>query len=568
MAMRLEKKYLKGKCYWYVSEKKRVNGTVKRVFQKYLGSQEQCLTRLLGNAPLPQPPTVLKYGAVMALLHVAQELGLVELIDAYMGQQPDQDTRFYHPHNPHLPSLGTYLLLAAINRCIASTSKRDMYHWFSTTSLKRHWPAFTPHLLSSQCFWDAMQVFQARHLDEMTQCLTDRVFQIYAEIDRSCLLVDETNYYTFIDTFNHRNTLARRGRNKQHRHNLRQVGYMLMVTKDRHIPVFYRCYQGNHNDITVFKTHLAQMITTAKRLTREADITMVFDKGNVSAEVIKQLQKDVYFVTSLVPSDHEDLLQASLDHLDCLRPQSQAHEEILAYSTTKELWGQDQQIVIGYSPSFFAAYTQSLLVQIHHAETTLQAIQQTLGASDSSTKRRPPSVTAIRSRIEKVLNHDRLDQFITYTLSGRKALTFTFQLNAAKVEEHIQLYAGKTIHVTNRMAWPALDIIQTYRDQATIETCIKETKGMKHSVWWPMGHWTDQKIHVHGFYTFIALLLKSLVQKKLQDHGIRRSWHAVVSELDEIYEVVDLVSEHGRLVPHIRLSTMTEQQDQLFRVLL
>ena len=49
MAVMLEKKYLKGKCYWYASEKKRVNGKVKRVFQKYLGSQEQCLARLLSN---------------------------------------------------------------------------------------------------------------------------------------------------------------------------------------------------------------------------------------------------------------------------------------------------------------------------------------------------------------------------------------------------------------------------------------------------------------------------------------------------------------------------------------
>ena len=147
-------------------------------------------------------------------------------------------------------------------------------------------------------------------------------------------------------------------------------------------------------------------------------------------------------------------------------------------------------------------------------------------------------------------------------------LTFTFQLDAAKIQEYIELYYGKTIHITNRTAWSALDIIQAYRDQAIIETCIKDTKGMQHSLWWPMGHWTDQKIHVHGFYTFLALLLKSLVQKKLQDHGIRRSWHAVVSDLDEMYEVVDLVAEHGHLVPRLRLSTMTDHQEQLFRVLL
>ena len=40
MAVLLEKKYLTGKCYWYASEKQRVHGRVKRIFQTYLGSQD------------------------------------------------------------------------------------------------------------------------------------------------------------------------------------------------------------------------------------------------------------------------------------------------------------------------------------------------------------------------------------------------------------------------------------------------------------------------------------------------------------------------------------------------
>jgi transposase len=562
MAIILEKKYLKGKCYWYASEKKRMQGKVTRVFQKYLGPQEQCLARLLGHAPAPLPPAVFKYGAVMALLNVAEELGLVELIDHYLDQQPDKDTRFYHPSNPHLPSLGTYILLAAMNRCISSTSKRNMYHWFATTSLKRHWPQITPHMISSQCFWEAMHTFQPRHLSELTQCITDRVFQIHADIDRSCLLFDQTNYYTFIDTFNQRNTLAQRGRNKQKRHNLRQVGYMLLVTKDSHIPVLYSCYKGNHTDITEFKTHLTDIMATAKRLTHGTDVTMVFDKGNVSKDVMTLLQEELYFVTSLVPSDHEDLLQECADQMTCIQPKSKEHEAIWAYVTTKRLWGKDHKIVIGYSPSFFEAQYKSLLKQIHKAETKLREIQKTLSKSDVQRTGRATLVTDIQTQITKVLQHDNLHSLMTYTLSGRRYLKLEFALDEEKLQEYINLYYGKTIHITNRQDWSALDIIQTYRDQATIEACIKETKGMKHSLWWPMGHWTDQKIHVHG------LLLKALIQKKLWDHGIRRSWHAVVSDLDAIYEVVDLVHDQGHLVPRIRLSNMHAQQEALCHVLL
>ena len=566
--MLLEKKYLQGKCYWYASEKKRVHGRVKRIFQTYLGSQDQCLRRLLGNDPSPRPPTVLKDGAVMAWLHVAQALGGVELMDHYMGQQPEQDTRVYNPHHPPLPSRGTYLLLAAMHRGIASTSQRDLDHWCATTSLKRRWPAFTPHRLSSQWFWEAMQVFHERHVGEMTHLITERVFQVYGDMDRSCLLVDETNYYPFIDTLNQSNTLAQRGNHTHHRNNLRQVGSMLLVTHESHIPVFYLWYQGKHTDSTVFKTHLAHMSKTAKRLTPGADVTVVFDTGNVSTAVMKLLPEELACVTSLIPSHQEDLLQASVDPLECLRPTSQEHEEILAYGTTKKLWGTDQKIVIGDSPSFFKAHTQSLLWQIHTAETQLQAIQQALSGAEASQTGRPRSVAEIRSRVDKIVHHDHLHQFMTYTISGRRYMTVTFQLDEETLQEYIRLYYGQTIPVTKRTEWSALDIIQTYREQAMIEACMKETKGMKHSLWWPMGHWTDQKIYVQGFYTFLAFLLKAVVPKKLQAHGIRRSWHAVVSELDEMYAVVDLAYEQGHLVARMRFSTMNEPQEELFRVLL
>jgi len=82
---------------------------------------------------------------------------------------------------------------------------------------------------------------------------------------------------------------------------------MLMVTKDSHIPVWYLCYQGNHHDISVFTAHLTHFLATAKRRTPRTDVTVVFDKGNVSAEVMKLLQEELYCVTSLVPSAQEDL---------------------------------------------------------------------------------------------------------------------------------------------------------------------------------------------------------------------------------------------------------------------
>ena len=56
--------------------------------------------------------------------------------------------------------------------------------------------------------------------------------------------------------------------------------------------------------------------------------------------------------------------------------------------------------------------------------------------------------------------------------------------------------------------------------------------------------------------------------KKLRDQGIHHCWHSVVTDLDEIYEVVELVSEKGQIVPKIQLSKMNDRQKELAKILL
>lgn len=235
-----------------------------------------------------------------------------------------------------------------------------------------------------------------------------------------------------MDTFHQRTTLAQRGNTQPHRHNVRQVGYRLMVTHESHSPVLYRGDQGHQHDSTVFKTHLTPMSETAKRLTPGAEVTVVFDQGHVSTAVRKRRPEALSCVTSLIPSAHDELLHAAVDQCACLRPTSQDHEEILAAVTTQTRWGTDQKMVIGYRPSFFEAQPQSRRLQIHTADTTLQAMQQALSGAEAAHTGTSRSVAEIRSRVDQRVNPDHLHPLMTYTLSGRRYRTFTFQRDEEK----------------------------------------------------------------------------------------------------------------------------------------
>jgi transposase len=66
------------------------------------------------------------------------------------------------------------------------------------------------------------------------------------------LLYDTSNFFTFIDSSNERRHIAKRGKNKQRRYDLRQIGMALLVSRKHQLPLFHKTYEGNKNDCTVF----------------------------------------------------------------------------------------------------------------------------------------------------------------------------------------------------------------------------------------------------------------------------------------------------------------------------
>ena len=140
----LIKKRKKGKTYWYAAECQRVNGKPRIVWQKYLGRAEDILRATQeATAPEPQEVRLRQFGAVAAMLNVAEQLDVVGTIDRHVVKRKQG------------ASIGRYMLLAAINRGCDPKSKLQIGEWYEQTILRRLWkyPAST---FSSQRFWDAM----------------------------------------------------------------------------------------------------------------------------------------------------------------------------------------------------------------------------------------------------------------------------------------------------------------------------------------------------------------------------------------------------------------------------
>jgi len=154
-------------------------------------------------------------------------------------------------------SVGTYLGLAALNRVCDPKSKRAFADWWAQTALGRI-TRIPVGALDHRRFWDAMDAVTVEQLEEIEAALTRRMIEVFG-LDTQALILDMTNFATFIDSGNQRAPIAQRGKAKQKRYDLRIVGLGLVATRDGGIPLLSRAYPGNKVDVTQFQPMIEEL---------------------------------------------------------------------------------------------------------------------------------------------------------------------------------------------------------------------------------------------------------------------------------------------------------------------
>ena len=90
-------------------------------------------------------------------------------------------------------------------------------------------------------------------------------------------------------------------------------------------------------------------------------------------------------------------------------------------------------------------------------------------------------------------------------------------------------------------------------------------KDRKTGTWWPMYHWTDKMIKVHGFYCSLSLLLRALIMKKAKESGLPMSINKLHDKLFGIREVLNIFSKgKNKQATQSVVSKLDEAQQRLF----
>jgi transposase len=556
----LTAKLINGHTYYYARECQRVDGRPKIVRTIYLGSLEQILQAVQRHQAAPQPQSVdiAAFADVVALYDLAEQIGLVGLIDRHV------------PKRHQGLSVGQYLLLAAINRCLHPTSKRQLAEWYRLTVLPKLLPA-TPAQLSSQAFWNHLDHVTQAHLEAIERELSEHLVRHFG-LSLRTLTYDGTNFFTYINTRT-KAQLPQRGHNKQKRKDLRQVSLGLLVSTDFHVPLFHQVYAGNVPDSTIFKSVSEELSQRYAELARGCEhITLVFDKGNNSEEALETLENSPFhFIGSLVPSHHAELLEVPMRHFTPLA--GERLKSCRAYRTRRVIYGVERTVVVTHNEDLLHGQLQGLTASLRKARTKLAELQLRLRRRHNGQTRggRAPTTASVRQQVKDLLSGTMLKSVLQCQVQEHEGLpTLQFQTDQGALSRLIKTQLGKTILFTDNEDWSTEDIVLGYRSQHHIEDAFRQMKHPHFLGWSPMFHWTDSKIRVHAFSCVLALTLTSLLHRKLHQSGVQISIPRMFEVLGGIRQTLIIYPRRAGQRHHptaLSLSTLSEEQSRLLEVL-
>ncbi len=550
------KKIKKGRPYYYAVQSKRVNGKPRIVWQKYLGTVDSIVRRTEDSKP-PKPKEVVIFeaGGVAALLRIAQRLGLQELINEAV------------PKRDQGPTVGHYMILAAINRAMAPCSKLAIGDWYEQTVLRRLWQ-FPQSAFSCPRFWDHMDMISEEAIERIEEQLVGAIEKEFG-LDPNILLYDTTNFFTFLATHNDRCAVARRGRNKQKRHDRRQVGLALLVDRDFQVPLLHRVYPGNVPDAGLFPETSRELIVRYQKLARlSPQATLVFDKGNVSDDAMENLVvPDVHFVAALSANRMPDLSATAIDRFENLArlPGSKA------FTDTAQVWGKQCRVVVVYTESFFTQQLSGVITNMVKCQKKLSDLGKSLQKWHQGKGRgRRPTVSGVSKSVRQILSPQFMKDLFQFTVVEKNGLPqLQYAVDHAALRNLEDERLGRTLLVSDHLAWTVEEIVKSYRSLSQVEDAFKNMKDSHFLHWQPAYHWTDQKIRVHGFYCVLALLLATLARKCVIEAGIDLSLPAMLKELSAVREVA-VIYPPGTMAhrkDHLTFSRMSPRQRKLAEIL-
>jgi transposase len=537
----LVKKVIKNKVYLYLVESARVNGKVKRIWQKYLGPEDNLKLAAINLSKPPLVVIIYDFGLPVVLMQIVKKLDLIAIIDKVITKR-EQGL-----------SVGQYITIAALNRCIKPVSKNKILGWFGTSYLQKFFPKVETYL-DSMAYTNHFEYLNEINIEEIEKEINLKLKSEF-NVDLSQLVYDATNFYTYIEPEDE-DAIPQHGHSKENRSTLNLVGLALLCSQDGAIPLLYDVYPGNVQDAQEFKWQTPKIIDRIKAINQDPNsIILSFDKGNHSQDVFSEIDKaGLYFVVSIRPSMVKDCASIPAKDFRMVTLPNQKRIGIIEYA--REFYGKSRRLLIVYNPEQAEWNGKNLTEKVKREIEEVRDFFQ-----DRLNVKKWRSLDAVQKKIETIIPNKEHWKFINYSLSENNSINnLKIEINDKALKEHIETL-GKSYIISNHPTKTAEDLVWLFRQQATIEKAFSYLKSPDLLRARPIFHRKDSSIQGHLFSCVLGLLLITLLVREVRKHYPEMTMRTIMELLTSIN--ISEIKYDGHNKPIRKLTHISEEASKL-----
>lgn len=306
-------------------------------------------------------------------------------------------------------------------------------------------------------------------------------------------------------------TLGRHGHSRDHRPDLKQM-VVGMVLDDEGRPICTELWPGNTTDVTT----LIPIVDRLKTSFHVDDVCVVADRGMISAKTIDEIEARgwTYILGVRMRSSTEAQAIAATDegHYHTVFPRRRTSHDP-APLRVKQVWRDDRRYIVCFNPD-------EAENDRHDRDAIVAALEKALAQGDKS-----------------LVGNKGFRRFL-------KTQGTRFTIDDTKIAADAQ-YDGKWVLRTNTGL--AMDVAAlAYKHLWMVEAIFRSMKSVLETR--PIYHQRDETIRGHVFCSFLALVLRQELERRLAQQDWTLEWGDIVRDLDHLQETTITVDDHDYVI--------------------
>jgi len=493
-----------------------------------------------------------RIGDVGALVWVAEQLDLIKLIDQACGVITPSGG----------PTIGEMALAVAVQRACAPAAKCHLAGFLEGCVPRVS--CLPSSAFTGQTFHRLAAQVTAEHCEQAQIAIARAMVQRFA-LSTDVLAFDTPNFDTHIATTTP-GELARRGKAKSKRRDLRCVGLAVLVSETGHVPLLHRTYPGNGSDQAVLTAclkalgQLHEALDAGKPGRGAVCRTLVRDGGSWSEQLELDLEVEGYGTLISLPLSHgaSQCALAQAARRGAMQRLGGKLGDTRAARLRTQVGDLDRTLVVVESQELLRGQKRGIAVALGKAKEELRKLQR------RAAKGRIPR-ELLEERVGQTLQREHLSEFVVTAVKQEgKRLALDWRVDAARRRRLERTRLGRRVLCTDRHVWSTGRIVHGFRSQWNVEEVFRRSKKGGLVPWGPAHQWADSSLRFHTFATVIGLTLVSLVRLAL---GARRSALSMMRTLGKVEATMVRVrtKERGRRATVLLGPDLTAMQRKAVR---